>query len=302
MGVVSVTEIWEERAGELSAQPSASSVRSFRVICDSQYDDDQVALAASGIPSVGDVHPNNPGITLQRKRAQHDQGERTWWKVVCEYSSISGQLLPGNENPNPLLRPGVSRWDFEESFEPAVKGYRYNDTTGQFNDFVSGIVSSTGLPFSPPAEARVLRPVLIFTRNEANYPLSLAMTYQNTTNENQFTIFGKTVLEDQALVWSILSSGQQLENGYAFWPVEYTIKFNADKWYISNLDQDTFRWNQTTGKPEEIRFNGRIVTRPVPLNGFGQPLDLSIPPNPADYVYRTYRYYKRTNFAALGIF
>lgn len=284
MAVVDDGEMRGKRSGGKKLPNDRDYSRTFRVEVDDPDDRESIVLAADSVPALGDPHPDDASAWCESLAVQCvDEGGKLW-EVTAKYSSTADA---GSAADNPLSRPVTITWEdyeFEEPVELDVLG--------------KPVLNSAGQAFDPPPTRVASRPVVVFTKNQAEFNASLAQQYKNKSNSD--TWWGLSA--GQAKVASIRASEEKEENGITYYEVRYEIHLNEDGWKKRILDQ---------GRMERITFEStdyviyraiidpetkRPVTDPVPLNGAGGPLSDDGGP-----VFLEFDFYGSVPFAPLGL-
>lgn len=255
MAVVWVKEMGHGMRGRYDGVNRRTYTRTFQVKVSNKADGPAIVLAATGIPRRNDQYATTTDVDLGARcvSLEHHETESPYLRrVEAEYSTDSPDPLQQVENP--LLRPAEIDYSgvrFSKPFDKDVNG--------------RSILNSAKRPFDPPLERDDTRGVLIITRNEPIFNMTLADLYQDTVNSDNF--FGRP--RDS---WKCqpMRGRNAYENGVAFVIVTYEFEFRKEGWRFEPLDQGKYGYDVTTRKYTIFTDStGLPLTEPIPLNGQG---------------------------------
>lgn len=275
MSIVSVDEIREGRtsgrsktAGE-SGKVEKTVTRTFRVIVSGPQDDPIDSEVAPSIPILGEVHPLDTSRRVSSiSVAVNGDGSQHIVTVAYNSSTASGG---GTSSDNPMDEPPSISWEQNTNTEPI---YTLADGTA--------ITNSAGQTFDPPITDEFTDPVLVVTQNLSNYSPGVAYQYANAVNSDFF--YGPPGV---AKLVSRTGS-KEFRNDIKFWRVTTRIEFRdliasgewqgESAWGKLIVDEGMMQLDNTIAPPalplkRILDSTGREVTSPVPLNGFGLPLN-----------------------------
>lgn len=196
--------------------------------------------------------------------------DRLWIATVTYDNTIDGTQA----SENPLLRKPVDDWDFEQ-FQRLV----FRDLNGD------PVVNSAGTPIKMYADDS--RPILTYTRNEANYPASI-LAYQDVINSDDFLIFPARTAKVS------VRAGKRFENGISYYETKYVFHFRWDGWRNEVVNEGSlFRF-------VKLGIDFGLVSTPdgsiINLDDQGRPL------GPGEgLTFSTFRIYREASFAPLNI-
>lgn len=183
----------------------------FHVIVDNKLDGPGLIRVHPNIPKIGQVYRfgSDYDPLAYCQGVELTQGSYPYrWEGVANYDTQI-EFAP-NQNENPLLRPAIKSWDFQEIERALV-----------YDVFGNAIHNSAKDRFDPSPTNTVAMPTLTIVRNELTYSSSLANTYFNSVNSDQF-ILG--ILPRQARIHHI-TGREMFDTGIRFWEVTYVINF-----------------------------------------------------------------------------
>jgi hypothetical protein len=284
----------------------------FDVVTDSPNDGPDTAGSIPGI-SHGDAHPEDATAYCVSIDPQQTDSP-VMWRVTFGYDSHPDMpevlqpdagggspptpLTPGEvaeAAANPLSRPIKWKVSFQQTTRPAEKGRLVDPDTGEPGPW-GPVTDSALLPFDPPAEKEVSRPLVSATVNRASFGLHEAALLQDAVNSA--TWFG---MAPRTLRCVGIEADSQQENGYGFWSVTYNLAVNYDTWDFELLDagyQERIPGFESPGggsvpaRWEVIKDDFGDSKGPYPLDGNGRRLTPGDEP-----VYRKYRIYREVNFS-----
>jgi hypothetical protein len=214
MPILEVTENWS--AERLALRYPWEAYREFVV---SGTSDATEALAATGVPQIGEGHSYNTARLRCNGPEVRERKGVDFWVIGCPYSlAITGDQ-PWETASDPLAEPAVVRWEHVEVIEPVDRDLGLRP-----------ILQSNGIPPS----FQVARPVVYkkFTifKNFPYYDLNLAKAYDNSVN-----------LTDIALGMGINAAAQHLRCVSIIPATEYkaTAEFIPMAFSFELISQDT---------------------------------------------------------------
>lgn len=286
MSILSVTEK-PAKAGMTDDEGSYEYTRVFHVLSDSPDEDVQTVLLASGLPAIGNVHPNDDRARCRRRRPSQQDDNRALWEVECEYSSRQTSVASSRATRPWNRKPRLS-WSKYTSREDALTKDRSGTT----------IRNSAGDRFNPPLKWERHYPVLKITRYERTFSIYRIISYLDHVNSVALTICGISVGAGQALMTNV--EGTQVEiDGVECWEVSYEIQF-AEDWKVEFLDQGFYYWTGGTKgsgiKAQVLDGENEPSKTPELLNGVGGILGWAGTPH-----YLTFSVYETKDFRPLGL-
>lgn len=235
MSVVSVVELFEERAGE-SAVSLAQSIRTytrvFRVDTNDKNDDVVPVGTASGIPQQGDQYPSDTKAWVRNIQVRQLAGS-TFWEVTCKYSSEF------EITSNPLDDPAIITWSAEQFQRPTWKdryGFPLLNSAGRFFQKLPMVDDS--------------RFVVSIQKNVAVVPWWVA-TYQDALNISAFTVDGITVYAQLAKLNALKIGNWQERNAIQFRVLSFDIHLSEIGWDLEILDEGKAR----LGNPSPNKYD-----------------------------------------------
>lgn len=154
-------------------------------------------------------------------------------------------------------------------------------------------------PFDPPVEAPITEWIATITKNLTDPP-GWVLTYDNTVNSDEFVLDGLTVPIGCAKTEGIRIGEIMVENGFVYRTISlnvvlrhkrdvrtggtYTNNAGAEivvpdetdvpePWDIEVLDEGMRTYSETSKKWSNIETTDGFASKPLPLDGDGQPLD-----------------------------
>lgn len=283
MAVTSVQEAWESRTSNVDKDGVRTYTRTYIVQTDLSTDGAGVVREAAGIPKRGDVYATDYeidlGVKCIEKEAKNDGEWPCKWMVEVKYSSSWADTAKTDENP--LSRPVDESWGnapFQEVIEKDI------------DDFI--VANSAYERYDPPITRDANRLTLTLKKNIQAFAPDFYATYLNpcSVNDSGFWGFGAGKVKVKSI-----TATKKYEGQTTYDEVTATFEINDAGWDAEILDAGMCELG-SDGNPRPIMINGTPVSRPIPLNGLGDPLDFSL----MDPVYNTHRIYPRKDFSLLG--
>lgn len=313
MAILSVKKIWsldgsrESRTGRLATE-------GYEVLTDGEDVDEITVLLARDpdtrqrIPRVNDFHPSDPWRTVESREARLAVETNPYlWRVTVIYETLT---LPGQDNPeDPPWEARPEIWfDWISSEEPIDQAYDVIVEAGDreilreppnVNDETLLIANSSDEPFEPPIAETYHDPIMNIRRYEERFDPSILLTYRHKTNDRPF--FGAPA--GYALLLPI--QPRRVHRGeLSYWEVHYRIHFRDHRRRVADMGtRQKVRNDQFD--PDDPRYityqpirdaDGEPVTKPVPLDGDGGPLQPGRPP-----VWLRWRTKERIDFSPLNL-
>jgi hypothetical protein len=232
-----------------------------------------VAETADGVPVYTQPHPDDPRRLLKQKRPQCvENSNRMHWQVQCDYSNLI------NPQPNPLLRPPVVNWDYDNGSETYFidRASEYQGITDGYGNPVSGnqaVTNTAGEPFEKLSERDAGTWSATWTKNVAQtFTVAPEINTMQRVNSDTFPFDGNTIAQYAAKISGGSLSAVQTENGYPFRTLTYKLKFKDGGW-LDNLANVGFQ-EMSSGKRVDIVSGApgtppTKITKPWPLDDDG---------------------------------
>lgn len=311
MSILRSDELGEHRTGSTEFQNGrliVRSSRSWRVTCDTQYDDDQEVLTAAIIASPDpiandlDAHPTNGDLLCRSRRAEQETGgdgvSAYSWLVRAEYDNQSNSQDAEDAETPPLDRR--TRWHMEFNDVEVVQEY---DQEGVL------IQNTAGDVFDPPLVESESRPILVGKKNydagDLSGLMALVADYTNCVNSDTFLgrppgswhISKPQMSEEQSegdVRYHVVSWPLELKGEYEF-PDPSTVEGSPDPWDRVVLNRGFNHLTTPNDKETKAPIAGK---EPRNLKEDGT---LFIPTADPNYFYRTFKTKKRRPFSAIGL-
>jgi hypothetical protein len=278
---MTIISVGEEPGGETAVNDKGvrSYQRMFTVVTNSKYDRAYHVGSDARLPRIGSLHPDDPFAWCTRLNVSCPN-PYSKWQVSADYSS-EREL-----NEDPTAEPAYIRWDSEQFQRPAIQ-----DKNGD------AICNSAGDPFDPYKMMDDSRRSVSVQKNLSVVP-SWILDYQDAVNSDMFNLDGISIAVGKAKIQRVSVGGKERRNGIAFREVTMQIHLQRDGWAIYAEDVG-FRY-KFSGVRYNIRNAGdtEYPAAPVPLDGFGAPLDN---PSTTANVLLPFYVYSELPFAALPL-
>lgn len=249
--------------------------RVIRVATNNRMDGPLTVRTAAGVPQIGTAFSfgTDADPTAFVRRILVRQVSKYIWEVTCDYSSQDYD--PVQDVANPLMRPPRRQWG-SVGFSQGL----YEDLDG------NAVVNSRGEPYDPPVERERSIQVYTVVRNEPFFDAMSAYQYADAVNSDQFLHAPPGYAK-----FSHPQAEDHYENGVAYWQVRYEILLHPLGWDERRLDE---------GVDTKADSDGTKYTVMVPLDGAGDKLSEG-EITAGNYVYNTFRRYRRMPFAVWGL-
>ncbi len=237
-----------------------------------------------GLPVIGDIHPDDPNAYVQRIRVVCSDPPNGWTVVVY----YSDERSFDQNNPN---TPNNSGPDADEVLV-SISSENYEVLIDKDKDG-EGLVNSAGDPFYTPPTTQLTRLNINVSFNATAVPGAL-LTRLDHVNSIECTV-GNIVFPMRTLKYGNLQVGnRKIRNGIAYYPVSYQFKHNPNRWDIEVLDAGFREINARGVAVAIVDEDEQPISQPLPLDQFGRAL--ATPIDPADYNYKTFRYFQEVDF------
>lgn len=302
-------ELSESRSGGEQDGGALELVRRFAVTTDNPKDGPLTVLTAPLLPAYGDFYfAGTEQSTLVRaisRTATQATNSRLLWYVDVTYSSDYDETTLGTSTTPLAELPSISL-SFEIDKEPIVGEYDSNSEGNEaFNKYwKSGILNGAGQAYENPfPEREVARPVVTFTRNEANVSMAVASAFVNSVNSTTWS--GLAPRQAKLRGITARSNVATVNNAdFAFYEVTYEFAIKRETWDLQLLDYGNWYLKYADGSTAGSRYmfdpanpdvtgllDSRDTLKP------GQKLARN-----QDAQYRRFRIHSEKDFGQLGIY
>lgn len=303
MALVSASEIRQAEA--LKTNETYGYVRRYIVQFDSNATAKE-ARDATGIPSVGDAHPEATGARVIRKGAVPVGDSLLAYQVDVEYSS--SQARTSDHNDTPTSRSPEIRYSTIQTKKVITRARRVGHFAGTelpgpqaLNTGTDAIVNSAYDRFDDPVEADESRLVLLYTRWYSTINPNFILDYSDAINSDVWPMPRTAVSAavGTAKIMSI-SADSVYEAGGQYWLVTYEIHFQPT-WNLELLNAGMQYYNGgfQGGAGSKYRFlddDGEPMSTPQLLTTTGGALSAASTPT-----YAVYQIYKARPFVPLAL-
>lgn len=305
-------EQWPGRTGKDDWNKHRTYTRVFEVWTDDPNDGVTVAGSATGVPDLGDSHPEDAAAVVVSVVPTQDEATPLRWTVAVEYDTqppVRDSLQPETVSPPPPPPPPASPQTPADRKENPLDrapiwrvGFQQTTVPATYSLFGAEIIvrNSAKLPSDPPPMVERSMPSVSVTYNTASFNFSKLVETQDAVNDAEWQ---KMPARTVRCIGAEANSGY--ENGVHFWTVTYTFLVKDATWDLKILDCGYAELIEEAASPgngmvasmywRKIKDPfGNEPTEPVPLDGNGLKLLPSGTP-----VYKTFRFYKERNFTTL---
>lgn len=252
--------------------------RVFFVHTDDAQDSGFIVRNASGLPLVGESHPEDPSYIVQRRTAQRAVDPGLSWVVTCEY----GRSKNPSEDDNPFNEPVRVSYRSNSQDVPLIVDLEDNP-----------VLCSNACPYLDPVIVTRAHPVWVFVRNEPNDPSSIATSYVDHVNNG--TYLGKPT---GTIKCTDIDGEKQFQSNQPYWEVTYTFSYRVDGWQPAPLNHGFMELSG--GAHIKIKDSeGRDISEPRLLDANGAKLSAAASFTSASY--GSFVGYNTANFGALGL-
>lgn len=322
MGIVGTAlSVANGREGIYGQNGRRVRVRPFIVQTDSALTGEKAVLAAPLLPRIYEPYVTSTesdlGAICRSVVAVQRDNSRLVWDVTVTYDSDFERL------DNPFTEPIDIVCDSEIYDQPlpgrAAIFYDPYATSPQSEDPLSdehenqavkawgqGIVTSAGEPYDPPFTSPRSRPIVRYTRNQADFSVAVKVLYENTVNRYPWSGLSAR----QAWLRSIIATSHVFKSTSTTQPqdifyfrVEYVFALKVETWDLQALDIGSYYLDYSSGQARRRAFK---------VEGTGEPrlglLDHSDPDQPGkklaagqDAQFLRWRQFREMDFNPLGI-
>lgn len=292
MPINNITEKWEDREGAIN-EKGGSATRVYTVVFDPGDEPSMLplmALNADGVPKKGDSHPYSQWLTVKDK-AVRPVGPMVY-DVTVNYKYP--EVVDPGTNPDPTQQETGRSCSFVVTQDVADRTFNGNP-----------VVNSAGYSFDPPIMKDYYDMVWKIKRTIVDFDPVFWADYVGAVN--QFDIWG---FPAETVKFTGFDATEVITQGLKYWNLNLEFSVRLAKkpedgqyfgWQKRVLDEGTIEAYWEGGVVIDHRNikdgDGNNVTSPVPLNQWGQKLDLKIDPH--HFLY--FQVEKLMNFINLGV-
>lgn len=248
MAVVSIKELWSGRTGRDTYTRQRTYTRVFEVYTDDPADEATVAGGDLSLPRLGEQYPADADAVVVAVVPSQDDDEPLRWLVQIDYDTQpplpeavqptdgaggGGGTQPlGSVPDNPLSRPAIWRFSFQQTQEVLRKSYQHTNGVNDLpEEKTKPVKNSAQFPFDPPVMVEVSRPLVSVTKNLPTFSLPEFRELQDAVNSEPW--HGIPALCAKCVGVEAQSG---FENGVYFWSYTWTFALNFDTWILEVLD------------------------------------------------------------------
>lgn len=295
-------------------------VRPFIVQTDSPFTASKAVMDAPLLPRMYEPYQTSTesdmGALVRSVIPRQRDNSRLLWDVNVTYDSEFERL------DNPYTEPIDIVCDSEVYDQPlpgrAAIFYDPYATSPQSEDPLSddhedeavkawgqGIVTSAGEPFDPPPVSQRSRPIVRFTRNQADFSVAVKVLYENTVNRYPWS----GLQARQAWLRSIIATSHVFKSttvGQAdifYFRVEYVFALKVETWDLQLLDIGSYYLDYSSGQGRRRAF--KVKSTGEPRLGLLDHLDPAQPgkklPEGAPAQFLRWRQFREVDYNPLGI-
>ena len=268
MAILSVKKVWSLDSSQES-RTARVATEGYEVLTDGEDVDEITVLLARDpdtnrrIPRVNDFHPSDPVRTVESREARLASENNPYlWTVTVIYETLS--LDPDNPNDPPWAARPEIWFDWISSQEPVDRAWN--------GDLIT---NSADEPFEPPLTVTYYDPVMNVRRYEETFRPATLLEYRHALNLDEF--FGAPP------GWAMMLPIQPklVRRGeLTYWEVHYRIHFRDHRRRVADMGTRQKVRNEQfdPDDPRHMTYepirdaDGEPVTKPVPLDGTGRPL------------------------------
>ena len=280
---ITVNESYEDRSTRIGLYLKRDHNRRFIAVT-SAGEGSWTVARATGVPSLGDAHPEDSIALCTDIDAKVVGSEPNVWTVSCKYTNDLPEDSIDDDDPT-SQRPDQS-WGSDD-----------------FSRFVSedrdgnAILNTAGDRYEEPIEVVDSFPVLTVTRNRNSFNVATAYAYNNSVNSDTYRGAAPGTLRVK------ITATERWKGDAPYWETSYVFRYNPHGWQPKVLESGLYQmWNSNklpcTEKGAEA-YDSDPVTHPVPLDVNGRQID---PANlPGNAYYTTWNTLPELSYAALGV-
>lgn len=323
------SEDWKARKSEKSLQDGITGTRLFNVYSDTEDETEANVYSAvttfSGV-DLGVAFPGAITALCVSMNADRNSEDRLTWTVTCQFKSVLNQLEQSRiDYPNPLDRTAKITWSARtvqtavtrmQMAQKTLTDSAYTNFVAAdyvFNGYFHNVANTMNDPFDPPLEVPVTEWIATITKNITSAP-SWFGTYENAVNNADVTLDGLTITKGCGKLEGIKLSEKMKENGTVYRQLSFNIIVRPfrplrpsetdapEPWDVEVLNEGMRTFGATSGWKNITDTNGNSVSKPVPLNRSGAPIDPSGAPIPESSLYwMLFRPFNRKDFSVLPL-
>ena len=281
---ITVNERFEGRTSKIGLYLKRDHVRQF--VAESSASERSCAVAqASGVPSLGDAHPED-GVALCVDIDVKPNGAPNAWAISCKYTND----LPDDtiDDEDPLAIRAKSSWSFED-----ISRFVGQDRDG------NPILNAAGDRYEEPIEVVDSFPTLTVTKNRSSFSAATAFAYNNSVNSDTYRGAEPGTLRVR------ITANEEWKNDSPYWPTNYVFRYNPHGWQPTILEAGLYQKVLSSRVPCFIKgetHDSEPVEHPVPLDIDGLQIDPTTLTNtPSPVIYTTWNVIPELPYLSLGV-
>ena len=283
---VIIDEKYEDRSTKIGLYLKRDHSRSFVAQTDNSEGSYAVSLA-TGVPRLGDAHPEDPASLCVSVDAKPKNGEPEVWSVSCKYTNDLPDDTIDDDDPTSIRKK--SSWSFEEHIR----------AVGQDRDD-NPIINTAGDRYDEPLEVVDSLPTLTITKNKNSFNAQTAFDYNNSVNSDTFRGAEPGTLRVR------ITATEEWKGDSAYWATTYVFKYNPNGWQPTILESGMYQKVLSSRVPCYIKgetpHDSEPVTHPVPLDADGAQIDPTTFSNtPSPIVYTQWDVLPELPYSTLGV-
>lgn len=198
---------------------------------DGDIDDPLAFYGSVLLPAIGEQHPDQPLLRLKSVPNGIPPIDKALRAINFTLVWTTSRLPETQHDPNRYedsLRATKS-WSHRVIQEPVHRAYVSDDGGSTFSASPQPIANTVGDLFIPGITRNRYLQVCRYVRNELAVPTSV-LDLPGTMNNDTFTLDGKTVTANQALIVAAPVSAPKRFESYTFRTIEYEIMIRPEGW------------------------------------------------------------------------
>ena len=283
---ITVNERFEGRTSKIGLYLKRDHVRQF--VAESSASERSWAVAqASGVPSLGDAHPED-GVALCVDIDVKPNGAPNVWAISCKYTNDLPDDTIDDDDPTSIRTK--SSWSFED----------ISRFVGQDRD-ENPILNTAGDRYEEPIEVVDSFPTLTITKNRGSFNASTAFSYNNSVNSDTYRGAEPGTLRVR------ITATEEWTNDAPYWATSYVFRYNPLGWQPKILEAGLYQLNAAGDRiPCTVRgqsaSDSEPVEHPVPLDIAGLQIDPTTLTNtPSPVIYTTWNVIPELPYLSLGV-
>ena len=186
------------------------------------------AQSTSGIPAVGDSHPEDPNSIAVNATTRRSSDDYTVYHVTVDYTNNPPNPNTVSASSPPSAVTPTESWGVED-YEAEIT----RDRDGE------RIVNTAKYPYPKKSVVTLTLPTLNLTRAESYYLPATAYAYNNSVNDAVFAG------AEAGKIRVTITAEMAFRNGFPYYVVAYKFRYNPRGWALEHEERGFYYFDPT---------------------------------------------------------